>query len=409
MTAQSLLVVGGRIQTVRKAAGLGLPVVSFQHRHQLFPEAAELAEMVVVADFTDWETLRPLILAAHERFHFARAISLTEAGLLPASRVNDLLDLGGTSYRANELLMDKWAMREHLATHPHPAVAPVAAALVTGEAAVRSFAEQHGYPVVVKPTTGTASVGLARVDGPAEIKPLLDRISLLRRGEHANAEFFHLDQFVVEEFVPGAEYSVETFSFGGRHVVITITEKLSLPNFIELGHAVPARLDPATEQALATATIAFLDTIGVVDGAGHTEFKLAPDGPRVIESHNRIGGDRIVDLVEEAYDIDLELYTVGWPFGLVPELPDRPQPRCAAATRFLTAEAGTVTDIKGADEVRAVPGVVDLDLAVGSGSTVRPLTDNWARVGQIVVTAPDTAAAVAACEQLADKVTIATT
>ncbi len=95
--------------------------------------------------------------------------------------------------------------------------------------------------------------------------------------------------------------------------------------------------------------------MGLRDGVSHTELRLTSRGPRVIESHDRVSGGRVMDLVEAVYGIDLERHAVGWPFRLVPELPWRPAARGAAATRFLTAEPGTVVAIEGADEVRAHP------------------------------------------------------
>jgi hypothetical protein len=74
-----------------------------------------------------------------------------------------------------------------------------------------------------------------------------------------------------------------------------------------------------------------------------------------------------MDLVEAVYGIDLERYAVGWPFHLVPELPRRPLARGAGAFRFLIAEPGTVDAVEGAEEVRAHPSVLDLQIDVKAG------------------------------------------
>lgn len=67
-----------------------------------------------------------------------------------------------------------------------------------------------------------------------------------------------------------------------------------------------------------------------------------------------------MDLLEVAYGIDLETYTVAWPVGLAEPLTPWPVAKQAAATRFLTAEPGEVTAVSGVEEVRARPGVVDI-------------------------------------------------
>jgi hypothetical protein len=49
-----------------------------------------------------------------------------------------------------------------------------------------------------------------------------------------------------------------------------------------------------------------------------------------------------------------------------------------------------------------------VDVAVPVGGAVRPLGASWDRVGQVLVTAADTTAAVILAERLAEKITITT-
>jgi biotin carboxylase len=210
-----------------------------------------------------------------------------------------------------------------------------------------------------------------------------------------------IQDFLMEEYVSGPEYSIEAFSFDGRHVVVAVSETLVDPvGFVELGHALPARIDPSLEREIVAAVTRFLDVMGLRDGPSHTEVRIGPRGPVVIESHDRIGGDRISDLVRDAYGIDLTAYAVGWPLRLVEELSERPRPFGAACVRFLRGRPGRVVALPGLDELRARPDVVAAELTVGVGDVVRPLQDNWDRIGLVAVRGSDGDAAVALCEQL---------
>ncbi|THA30429.1 ATP-grasp domain-containing protein [Streptomyces sp. A1547] len=412
MTEHKLLVVGGRIQTLRKAAALGIRFVLIQHKDQFVPEAAALAEAVLIADYTDWDVTRPLVEAAQQAYGFTRVASITEPGLVPAGRISDHLGLGNTSEEVAELLRDKHAMRRHLAASPSPEVRAlsVAAAEVDGAGALTAFGAEHGYPFVLKPVDATASLGVVRIDGPEQAAEAWAGVEALRaRTDLQWGSFFTIGRFIAEQYIPGPEYSVESFSFAGRHIVLAVTEKLTGGGFIELGHALPARLDPVDERRIEEAVARFLDAMGLTDGAAHTELRLSPAGPQIIESHNRMGGDRIFDLLDSAYGIDLEEWIVAWQFGLIPALTERPVPRHAAATRFLSAEPGTVVEIQGADEARALPDVIDVETGVLPGDTVGELRGNWDRVGQVLVTGADTEAAVATAERLTEKVTVVTT
>ena len=413
MTEHKLLVVGGRIQTLRKAAALGIRFVLIQHKDQFVPESAELAEAVLIADYTDWDVTRPLVEAAHKAYGFTRVASITEPGLVPAGRISDLLGLGNTSEEVAELLRDKYAMRRHLAASDSPAVRAlsVAAAEVEDADALVAFGAEHGYPFVLKPADATASLGVVRIDGPEQAAEAWEGVEALRaRTDLQWGSFFHIGRFIAEQYIEGPEYSIESFSFAGRHIVLAVTEKLTggQEGFIELGHALPARLAPEVERGIEEAVSLFLDAMGLQDGAAHTEVRLSPAGPQIIESHNRMGGDRIFDLLIAAYGIDLEEWIPAWQFGLIPALTERPVPLRSAATRFLSALPGTVEEIQGKDEALALDGVIDIDTTVKPGDTVGELRGNWDRVGQVLVAGADTEAAVAAAERLLEKVSIVT-
>jgi biotin carboxylase len=272
---------------------------------------------------------------------------------------------------------------------------------------LRHFGARHGWPVIVKPADSSASVGVCTVEAPEQADEICRQVAAMRRS--CVADHVTLDRFMVEQFVPGPEVSVETVSFGGRHVVLAITEKLLADGgFVEIGHALPARLEVGLERAIVASTVAFLEAVELRDGPSHTEFRLGGRTPVLIESHNRVGGDRIHDLVECAFGVDMDKVALAWPHGLMPPLTGAPEARCAAATRFFVAPPGEVVAIEGVDEARQHPGVVGLDVTVAVGDTVRPLRASWDRCGQIVVTAPTTAQAAALVDRLASQIRIVT-
>lgn len=223
------------------------------------------------------------------------------------------------------------------------------------------------------------------------------------------AKFCPVDRFLVEEWIQGPEFSVETFSFEGRHVAAAITEKLA-PGFIEWGHVQPARLSPLDEAALVHRVTEFLDVMGLRDGVAHTEVRLSPAGPRIIESHNRVAGGRVMDLTLPCYGVDLEELSVGWPFRLVPALRERPTPTGGTCVNFLTADAGRVVSIEGLEEIRAHPGVRDVQVGVAVGDVIPETADNFDRndIGSIVAGAADATSAVELTAALASKLSIVT-
>ncbi|MFI9768950.1 ATP-grasp domain-containing protein [Streptomyces sp. NPDC052415] len=390
---RSLLLVGATDETVAKAKELGLNVLLLQHPTKINAEQRRLADHLEVLDYTRWDLVEPVARRLRDTPGFTAAVSITEPGLENAARVNDLFGLGGTGYDVTRRFRDKTVMRAHLADDPDA----VHARPLRERADLDAFGERHGYPFIVKPTDATASIGVHRLDGPADADRVWAGVRRLAgtRTDRVSTLML-LQDFLMEEYLDGPEYSVESFSSGGRHVVIAVTEKFTDPgHFAELGHAVPARLGTAAEERVRAAVVAFLDRLGIKDGVCHTELRIGARGPRVVESHNRIAGDAITDLVHSVYGIDTVKLALGAPFGLAEALPDRPQAHGGAAVRSVTGRPGDLVEsVDGVAEARALVDVLAVRISARPGDTVRPLRDNWDRLGLVAVTGKDTTAAI---------------
>lgn len=100
-----------------------------------------------------------------------RLVALNEGDLDVAAVLRDELGLPGQGAAELERFRDKLIMVSRVAAAGVPAPAFAAA---PDAAAVADFATAHGWPVVVKPRRGTASRGVLRLDGPADLARLTD-------------------------------------------------------------------------------------------------------------------------------------------------------------------------------------------------------------------------------------------
>ncbi|WP_445282523.1 ATP-grasp domain-containing protein [Streptomyces sp. DSM 118148] len=399
-TRKTVLLIGGVDAHVDRFTALGVKVVLIQHPDKVTEHQTRAADVLLVVDYTDWDTVRPFAEAARAVYGVDAVVSLTEPGLNPASRLGDLFGLtDGHRHQVSRRMRDKWLMRCRLAEQGLPVPH---ASRVTDRASLDAFGALAGYPFIVKPVSTTAGFGLIRAESPQDLDRVWARVQELDGGRtDRGSTMFTVDGFLMESFIDGPEFSVEALSFAGRHVVVAVTEKLTAEDhFAELGHAVPARLADAERQRLTGAVEDFLTAMGVTDGPSHTEIRLSSRGPVVIESHNRLGGDHIVELVEAAYGIDMIAYGAAWPLGLVEPLAEPPAPKAAAVMRAVVREPGIVSAVSGVEKVRVRPDVLTAQVSVRPGDLVRPLRDNWDRLGSVVVTAPDTDTAVELCEYL---------
>jgi biotin carboxylase len=241
-----------------------------------------------------------------------------------------------------------------------------------------SSARRLGLPVVVKPVAESGSLGVllcATIEEvAAHARSLLSR-TLNERGLPG------IRVILVEEYVVGREYSVETLN--GEIVGITQKHLGCLPYFVEVGHDYPAVLARPTEAFLRQYVMRVLSVLGLTWGPAHIEVRSAANEVKMIEANPRLAGGYIPELVRLASGRDLIAETIALVTGQ-----DR-QPACAglgfASIRFLTApRGGRLTLIKGLAAARQIPTVVDVRMYRSVGDSVRLCGDFRDRIGHVI-------------------------
>lgn len=141
-------------------------------------------------------------------------------------------------------------------------------------------------PLIVKPTDRSGSRGVAKVNSIDELNNAIE-IALENSFEK---------KVVVEEFIDGAEVSVESISWNGKHYILAITDKVTTgePHFVELEHHQPSILSKDIQEKIKTETIKALNALDIEWGASHSEFKITSNNDvYAIEVGARMGGDFI--------------------------------------------------------------------------------------------------------------------
>lgn len=155
----------------------------------------------------------------------------------------------------------------------------------------------ESFPCVVKPIKGASKMGVSFCKNEKEFTEALEYAG--------NGKV----DILVEEYIPGREFSVESLSFKGKHQVIQITDKDSSgpPHFVELGHHQPSALPDNVKERITDCVKDILDCVGFKNGATHIEMKYdeTSDNLYLIEINCRGGGDHISDtLVSLTTDCD---------------------------------------------------------------------------------------------------------
>ncbi|MFE9581493.1 ATP-grasp domain-containing protein [Nocardia sp. NPDC006044] len=289
---------------------------------------------------------------------------------------------------------DKTLMRQQLRAH---GVDDTPAAAVDTAQDLKHFADEYGLPLIVKPRSGSGSEHIVRVSTVAELDAALARLD----GDR-----------LVERYLDGEEISVEAFSEGGAHRIVGITRKIKDASFVEIGHVVQEAT--AADDPVAAYVRSVLDALGVAFGPTHTELIRTVDGPRVVETHTRAGGDQIPQLLHAATGIDLVELAVRQSLGarMLPVLdallaePGRVSR--AGAIRYRVPQArGRLLRVDRLDEATAVAQVTGCAVLKRPGDRlVVPMRDSDDRVAYCTAVAADAESAAAAAEQAAARLEV---
>lgn len=186
------------------------------------------------------------------------------------------------------------------------------------------------YPVIVKPTDRSGSRAVTKVEKKEDLQEALER---------AWEQSFE-KKAIVEDYLDGAEYSVETISFQGKHTCLAITKKFTTgePHYIEIGHLQPAPLSEEMKKAVLNLIFKALDVLEIQFGAGHSEIRIDHNGNiKIIEIGSRMGGDCIgSDLVQLSTGYDFVKMVVETALGIEPDI--KKTQECVSAIRFLMKE-----------------------------------------------------------------------
>jgi biotin carboxylase len=393
MRPAHVLLIGGRGHEVGKVAKLGVRYSMIQIPERVNERQAAGAQRYAVADYRRIGEILPIARAWHAADPFGAVASFTEYGLDPASRCAIDLGVPGDNLTAVLLTRDKTRTRELL---NHNGVSPVRHRVCVALGDAHDFmAELKGQPIVLKPPAGGLSEGVFVVETQDQLAERWAWTSLVAGGP-----------ILAEEYLSGPEYSVESISRDGRHEVVMVTEKLTtgFPGFVEVGHQVPARLGHADQREIEKLTGDFLNLIGQKTGPVHSELRLTPSGPRLVEAQTRIGGDQIWEMCEMVSGVDMIAETVAALLGLPspPRTPSAP----AAAIRFFSYENARVLDVQGVAAAENAPDVVRVQCSLERGQELGRLISSDARQGYVLCRGASTHDAAVKAEAARDLVRV---
>lgn len=222
-------------------------------------------------------------------------VSCLETSVALADRVANLLDVPGNNVFTSERRRDKFAMGE--AVRAAGLRAPLQKMSASEDEIIRWVAEHKVFPVVVKPVNSAGSDCVTICHDLDEVKFACSLIlGKLNKFEQENT-------FVlVQEFLDGHEYVVDTVTLNGQTVTcnVFVYEKVAANNVAFVYRAIRAlELDDPIAQKLIAYNDKVLKALDIHQGAGHSEIIISNGEPVLVEVGARMHGGNIPAVVQK--------------------------------------------------------------------------------------------------------------
>jgi len=351
---------------VRAATRLGLEVVVGSDEMPVLmaqSEAESASERAMVVPLDEPELAADLIVALDDRRGVDAVVAVDDRGVLVAAAAGERLGFPHNSPDAVAATRDKAAMRRALGAAEVPQPAFV---VIDDDNADLPDPADFPMPWVLKPVDKSGSQGVIRADDVDAARAAAARIRALCDGP-----------LLVEQYVPGVEIAVEGLLDDGELTVLAVFDKpdpLEGPYFEETLYVTPSRL-PA--EALARAEIVTggaCAAIGLVEGPVHAELRVDGDRVHVIEVAARSIGGLCARTLRFGAGIALEELVLRHALGMPLDGLER-EPGASGVMMLPIPAVGTLREVRGQDDARALHGVTGLEITIPRGRHVVPLPD----------------------------------
>ena len=353
--------------------------VSVVHPYPDAP-AFKYADEIVYADILD----REAVLEAATKLK-VKAVMSDECDIATPTLAYVAAKLGLPSQTEPmaRLYTDKSLMRDFCRDHELPC--PKYQVCETVEEALLFF-RQLNHKMIIKPIDANSSRGVFTIEKEEQLRQLFD----------ASISFSHHRHAVIcEQFISGAEFSVDGIRMPNGHVCLAISEKQqfdynrNLDSYLYFSHDNP-KYD---YDRLREVNNRYVNLSGLPFGFTHAEYRYEDGEFYLLEIGARGGGNLISSHIVPAltgvdnYGLLIDMF-VGNPIRIVINEAGLCNDKVAVLKFFDTTEAGgVVRNVRGTDFLKSSSEVLYWQLNFKVGDRIQRPTDGGNRIGFYVACA----------------------
>jgi biotin carboxylase len=240
----------------------------------------------------------------------------------------------------------------------------------------QEIAVEIGFPVVIKPIDSAGSRGVSLVENRRDIILASENALAVSRSKIG----------IVEEYIHGAEVSVEGFVAHGLFHAICLSEKqrTSPPHLLDTKVYFPDSLTLKERELIINEASKAVAACGLDNCPVHMELIRSNQGPVVVELAARGAGFRVfTDILPhvtgvDTVDIQLRL-AIGKKVEVLVQKPLR-----GAAIIFFSPMPGKLKSIEGLDLARKVEGIQEVEVYIEANTIMGELKCGADRIGHLI-------------------------
>ena len=370
---KALVLAGGfpQIELIRQLKEKSIEVLLADYNEN--PVAKQYADQYYQVSTLDVEAITNV--ARSEQVDFLITVC-TDQALLTVAKVSELLGLPCYIDYATALnVTNKQYMKDVFVKAGIPTAKHVIRDRLD-EVEIRSM----DFPLIVKPVDCNSSKGVRKVETPDE----------LREAFTAAVNFSRTNTAVVEEYIKGAEITVDVYVEDGQAHVLSISNSDKIAEadkFVIFRTIQPAAINEGVKAQVAVIAQQIADAFGIVNSP--MLIQMLTDGERayVIEFSARTGGGVKHLLIKHVSGFDVVKAVVDLTLGDKPHVAKESSQTKYLVNDFIYCNPGVYDHFEGFEELQAEGYLQDYYIFKWKGARFDGVKSSGDRVGGYTVTA----------------------
>jgi carnosine synthase len=248
--------------------------------------------------------------------------------------------------------------------------------LIKGKQDLEAAIVKVGFPAVLKPVSGAASLGVKKVESAGDLKRVFEDVvaelsslvvscGALIQGDGSGSNGVDASNvidltLILEQYLDGCEVDIDVVMSDGewRYAAVADNGPTLEPYFNETWAASPSLIAKDKQRELKELAVNSVKALGFSAGVFHVECKYTSSGPQLIEVNARMGGGQVRECNLMTWGVDLVEETLFIALGIparppVPKVPIKPVAYCYmnAGSSFTMGSVQCILDLANTEGV----------------------------------------------------------